>query len=67
MLQSIKEAYGNELTLLSGSVKVDEAYIGGREANKHEGRKFKAGPRSSWKTGGIGTAGEARQRCRLAD
>ena len=55
MLQRIRTAMGNDGSIiLSGIVEIDEAYIGGKESNKHESRKLKEGRGPVGKTAVIG-------------
>ncbi len=54
MLHRLREACGKDLDKLQGLVEIDETYVGGTEANKHESKKLKAGRGTVGKTAVLG-------------
>jgi len=54
MLQRLREACAGKGGKLNGIVEIDEAFIGGKEANKHEAKKLKLGRGSVGKTAVMG-------------
>jgi len=54
VLQRLREACGNDPTVLQGIIEVDECYIGGKESNKHASKRKHLGRGGVGKTAVIG-------------
>ena len=54
VLHRLREACGSKLEKLQGIIEIDETFVGGKETNKHESKKLKAGRGTIGKTPVIG-------------
>lgn len=54
MLQRLREACGNDPTILEGIVEVDEAHFGGKESNRHQSKRKRVGTGAAGKTTVVG-------------
>ena len=66
LLHRLREACGDDFKKLCGIIEIDETFVGGTEANKHENKKLKAGRGTVGKTAVLGCA-SARSNGRNAD
>lgn len=54
ILHRLREACGSDLGKLTGTIEIDETYVGGKEGNKHEHKKLKLGRGSVGKVPVVG-------------
>ena len=66
MLQRIRKAWESDDSPFAGPIEVDETYMGGRERNKHKGKKLKAGRGTVGKTAIVGAKDRKTNKIKAA-